>query len=144
MSNKTYLSVASGNIAIVILFYNLISNKKIFKKKMLKGRGGSYGQDYLHYLGRQVKFCLRAKQILLILNCQIILKWKICKSKEIIMWAKIWKPTAHQIVWCVFNRSLLSLAQLHKTIHSVQSRHPSLNLFLSLWGNVKNRRSSRP
>lgn len=29
-------------------------------------------------------------------------KWKIYKGKEIIMWAKIWKSIAHQVIWVAF------------------------------------------
>lgn len=32
------------------------------------GGGEVCGQDYLHYLGKRTHFCLRAEQILLILN----------------------------------------------------------------------------
>lgn len=29
-------------------------------------------------------------------------KWKIYKGKEIIIWAKIWKSIAHQVIWVAF------------------------------------------
>lgn len=110
---------------------------RILKKMVKMGGGEACGQYYLHYLGRQPHFCLRAKQILLMLNyLKVKDSWE-QRSNDV---SKDWKTyvTPSYLMWSFEqDSSLTCTATEDKSLCSLSTS------VSESWVNVRERGTSR-